>query len=1386
MFHRPVTRRTFVAGMLIVGTGTAGRSLSGGEPAKLNIADRQSLGGEDRYLTFVSTDKPIYRAGEKIYVRCVILHHAMHRPLPRETIVHGAVEIVGPKGDTVARGLVPSDEAVIGFSWLVPDDQPGGEYTAKITFPYHGHTPAERKFDIRAYRAPRLKTQIRFLRDGYGPGEEVVAMLHAERAEGGVPENANVAVVARVDDRETFRGPISLDHLGDGIARFRLPSQIERGEGTLAFIIDDQGIVETATKSLPILLQTVDVTIYPESGELVAGLENRVYVEAFTPTKKPADISGIVLDDTGAEVARFGTEHEGRARFAFTPRASASYALKIIEPQGISTRFPLPAVKPSGAVLRATQDIFGKSEPVVVEVAATLNDVLVTISKREAIVSRQAMSAHNGRPTPVQLSVPATADGVLTVTVWDMSGKPLAERLVFRQPSRSLRVTLTADAKSYSPGAKVRLQLKATDEHGKPASAIIGVTVADDSVLEMIEKREQSPRLPAMVLLEGEVRELADAHVYLDSAQKNSALAIDLLLGTQGWRRFALVDWRKFVESYQDRGYRVLAGKQPVVVARHHRSRALAVQELFFFEGQLEDRFAVPAAIPRNVNEQLDARDKFARPVQELRAAENVSRDREDRQDALVLAKAIPDGDARVHSRRGAIGGMGGFGGAGAPMPNDFVFVRVYAHELRGDRRPGDRVDFTETLYWHAGLRTDENGQASIEFALNDSVTTFRAWADAFDAHGGLGSSTAAIESVQPFYVEPKLPLEVTQNDTILLPVTCVNSTRAVIADCRVTCEASFVSPATASLAIGELPAGGRRRALLELQVGPHNGPFTVDLAARGGTFHDKVSRKIAVRPAGFPFEVARGGLIERDLAVRHELTVPPDMVEGSFESRIRVYPTPLANLTEALQALIREPCGCFEQTSSSVYPLIMAQQYFLTHHGVPPSLIERSAEILNRGYDRLRGFECKSGGFEWFGADPGHDALTAYGLMEFSDMNSVRPVDSALLDRTRTWLLAQRDGQGTFQRKTHTYHCWLAEPEVATAYNLWALLSAGVSAGLETEIKWVRRAADRTQNTYVTALVANILKLAGDRDGAAALLDKLAGKQAESGMLQHATVSVVGSTGQALEIETTALAVLAWLGHTGFTHNVEAGIRFLAEQCQGGRFGSTQSTILALKAIVAYDQSRAHPKAPGELQLIVDGRPLGEPVKFDEMTQGAIELPSLPVLPAGQHTVEIRMSGGSQMPHSVLARCSRLTPDSSESCKLHLETTLRDLKMTEGSVTEAKVVVVNRSGESVPAPIALIGIPGGLEVRHDQLKELVKAGTIAAYEVLGREVVLYWRALPPEARVTLPLSLVAAVPGSYTGPASRAYLYYTPEDKHWIDGLRIQITPIKGLLTRT
>ena len=43
---------------------------------------------------------------------------------------------------------------------------------------------------------------------------------------------------------------------------------------------------------------------------------------------------------------------------------------------------------------------------------------------------------------------------------------------------------------------------------------------------------------------------------------------------------------------------------------------------------------------------------------------------------------------------------------------------------------------------------------------------------------------------------------------------------------------------------------------------------------------------------------------------------------------------------------------------------------------------------------------------------------------------------------------------------------------------------------------------------------------------------------------------------------------------------------------------------------------------------------------------------------------------------------------------------------------------------------------------------------------------------------MTLKVDLVCDVPGEYRGPASRGYLYYTSDHKHWVEPLAIKIRP--------
>jgi len=1435
------------------------------------------LSSSDRYLTHVATDKPIYRTGEKLYVRGVVLSASGHTPRSGVQGANGAAnfEIKGPKGDTVATGFSTIIDSVTGFSWDIPAGQAGGEYTVRIFYP-NGDAPAERKFDIRAYRAPRLKSQIVFVRDGYGPGDTVSANLHVERAEGGIPARAKVSVSARVDGEEVWKGETTVDSSGNAGASFKLPGVIARGEGVIGMTIEDGGIVETATKTVPILLQTVDLSIYPEGGDLIAGLSNRVYLEGRTPAKKPADMAGIIVNSAGREVATFRTEHEGRGRFTFVPAKGETYSLHVSEPAGIKTVFPLPSVKESGVVLSSISNVTARQKDVALRIAATTSgDYGVALTQRGKEFAFKSVSLTANRPTNVAFTLPRSLDGVIVATVYDDNKTPMAERLIFRQPEHGLKVQVSADRIDYVPGDRVTLRVTTTDDTGKPVGAMVGLTVTDSSVLEMIEKREQAPSLPVMVLLESDVRNLSDAHVYLDESNPKAPLATDLLLGTQGWRRFATLDPAKFLAAYNDGARRVLAigalpNVQPqvsgrvletdplsgvvsdssgalipgvtvravntatdVIVARlTNESGAyafpilppgpyLVIASLNGFQTKTVTGLEVKAntSLRQNIQLQIGRANgnvEVALAADLLRASAATV--------GVVLPQAriqdLPNGggnvieliqvlpalqkDEAAQMKRDMVddfrfapapingqgqAGRGGAGGGRAAGPavaqgalrgNPFT-VREYAHVLRPNWTEGSRVDFAETLYWNAGVRTDAStGTANVSFNLSDSVTSFRVLADGFAQDGSLGSAVSHVESVQPFSIEPKIPLQVTSGDVIQLPVAVVNGMsrelRAADFSIKGAAGLNFTMLGDGS---STLRAKERTRRVVQIDVSrDFSGMANLTLDAKAGPYHDSVGRTLDVQPLGFPHQSSAGGVLERNGSKSFEFTLPGEIVRGSLSSSVTVYPTPLASMTEALQSLLREPNGCFEQTSSTSYPMVMAQQYFLTHTGIDASIVEKTKNLLEVSYKRLTGFESHSKGYEWFGADPGHEALTAYGLMQFTDMSQVRSVDKDMVNRTRGWLLSHRDGKGGFNLNSKALDSFGRAPaDTTNAYITWALIESGEKA-LAPEIAFVKASANSSEDSYIVALGANILNASGDRSGAHQLMDKLARSQESAGSVKGAVTSITRSGGDALTIETTALSVLAWLRDPAYAGNVDKGLRWIVEANKNGRFGSTQSTILALRSIVAYDSANARPKAPGRIVLTLDGRPVGAPLAFSASTQGALVLPEFASeLGPGKHQIALRMEDGSNMPFSIAVKYYSTLPDSAEQTQIGIQVALKDKQIQEGGVTEAMVSIANKSEQAIPTPVAIVGIPGGLEVRHDQLKELVKSGRIDAYEVIGREVVLYWRYIKAKDRFELPLSLIAAVPGTYTGPASRAYLYYTDEYKNWAPGLKVSIT---------
>src|SRR3954471_1454213 len=96
------SRSACALGALVFASATMIFNVSGEEPAAKAPPAPINLGGADRYLTHVSTDRPVYRPGEKVYVRAAVLHSNNHTPYATNS--QAMVEVTGPKGDVVMSG----------------------------------------------------------------------------------------------------------------------------------------------------------------------------------------------------------------------------------------------------------------------------------------------------------------------------------------------------------------------------------------------------------------------------------------------------------------------------------------------------------------------------------------------------------------------------------------------------------------------------------------------------------------------------------------------------------------------------------------------------------------------------------------------------------------------------------------------------------------------------------------------------------------------------------------------------------------------------------------------------------------------------------------------------------------------------------------------------------------------------------------------------------------------------------------------------------------------------------------------------------------------------------------------------------------------------------
>lgn len=1385
--------------------------------------------GQTNRRLYLQIDKPLYKPGETIWIRSWNLSL---KGLAAEGATAGLdYKLISPKGATVLHKRVQLVEGLATNDFAIPEGVQGGEYTLRAT-DMAGNT-VERPVIVSAYEPPRIKKKLEFVKKAYGAGDLVQATIEVKRPTGEPLGSHALTGVIRLDGVELPRVAVTTNPEGGAVVRFELPQEIQRGDGLLTVLVSDGGVTESISKRVPIILKKVQLSFFPEGGHLIEGLPSRVYFSAKNTIGKPADVAGRIVDDHGQIVARFETYKNGLGRLGFTPSTGRTYHAEITSPVGVSERYQLPLAMKEGCILRTYDDFDGQAEALRVGVRCTeARTVGVVGVLRDHVIDQAFVEVPVGGEAVVHLASKEDAvnkaQGVARVTLFSEDAEPLAERIFFKNRRARLNVAIEPDADAeagYGPRDKVTLKVRTTTPDGEPVPAELALSVVDDTVVSFAD--DKTGHMLSRLYLEPELPEkVEEPNFYFDLTEAKSAMAMDLLMGTKGYRRF---EWRAVTTpeptvtstdaSVVSKTVAALAKPQEVPAGPRLRPQPKAKPA--------KRPAVVPPAPPADLA-------PAAQPAQEPMPEPEKLEEDGDKKDLAANAERRPVGEAVAMDRRdaknevGLIGGLRelrqagegarlqdglagdiamdedkewakaaegeeamdedadpGFDGnrnlglaranRGRWMP--YAKVRVFPAPTYASGYDGPRTDFRETIHWAPSVKTNAQGEAEVAFYLSDAVTSFRVFSEGV-AGGFAGRDETVIKSSLPFSMSVKLPLEVTAGDRMLLPLTLSNERDeklSVKVDAALGDLVALVDPAQAARTI-ELGPRERKSLFYEATVSGDKGASQVAFMANAAGLRDEFQRTLKVVPLGFPIEVSRAGELKDTSSHTIDLG---EAIAGSISAQIKLYPSPVATMVSGLEGIVREPHGCFEQASSSNYPNVMVMNYLQTHEVADVALLERARGMLDRGYAKLTGYESKDKGYEWFGANPAHEALTAYGLVQFVDMKPVfEGVDAQMVDRTKRWLMNRRDGKGGFKRNSKALDSFgRASAEVTNGYIIWSLTEAG-ERGIKAEIESQAKIAATTNDAYLLALATNtLLNIPERRAEGQSAAKRLAALQDESGAWTKADHSVTRSGGNNLYVETTALAVMALLKDGQHAAEVREGVKWLNGNRSGfGNWGATQATILSLKAMTRYAEATRATRTSGKVAVLINGAQVGE-FAYEAGHRGAIEFKDLGrYLQAGKNVLELRGEGAEALPYSVAVEFRSKTPASSDQVVVDVDTKLARQMVKMGENVRLTATVVNKTAKGQPMTLARVGLPGGLTYQTWQLKELRDKGIIDFYETREREVVLYWRDMEPSAKKEVPLDLVAVVPGTYEGPASSGYLYYTDDHKDWVKGLPVTV----------
>jgi hypothetical protein len=416
---------------------------------------------EDKSSILLTTEKPIYQPGQTIHVRALTLDRANHQAVAGHQLT---VELDDPRGNKVFRKITQTDlYGLASAEFSLADEVNLGVYHLRaILNGASGANSSEIALQVDRYVLPRFKVAVELsekdnkAKRGYRPGDHVTGTVRANYFFG-KPVNGEVTVKASGFDVARFDAGNATGRTdSEGTFQFdiRLPDyfagrSLDQGAASVlidAAVKDTSGHSESRGEPVTVSESPLLITVVPEGGSLVPGLQNRVYVLTSYPDGTPAE-SDLRVEASGNAVQTATTDKGGIAIVPL-PVGGTIVRVKARDREGnqVSVRTALEsrATASEQVLLRAERAVYRAGEPIRLEVLSTRQSgsAYVDVVKNGQTIGTHDLNIANGR---AGLELAATPEMAGTVEfhayLFGSNASAIGDRrLVFVQPADELRI----------------------------------------------------------------------------------------------------------------------------------------------------------------------------------------------------------------------------------------------------------------------------------------------------------------------------------------------------------------------------------------------------------------------------------------------------------------------------------------------------------------------------------------------------------------------------------------------------------------------------------------------------------------------------------------------------------------------------------------------------------------------------------------------------------------------------------------------------------------------------------------------------------------------------------------------------------------------------------